>query len=252
MTNLKAYTYLFGDSSYIVHYLRWLGYDLTHVRADRVELRHRGEAREPLPERHRQRDDGRRRPVDHQRRLLQHVVPGVPGQSVGAHSFLGNRIAYPSQGRVGDNCLLGTKVLVPIDGKVRRGRGAARLAQLRDPANGRAGQHVRPPGATRRGLRRRLAAKNRHNLVTMGLFLLVRWLFVFVVTLIASAAADLYPSEGAGVVAVANVVILAVQRRSTSCWSTGSSRCSARCGRCSARSTTAGSGGTSGSGRCPR
>ena len=45
MTNLKAFTYLFGDSSYIVDYLRWLGYDLWPGRADRVELRPDGEAR---------------------------------------------------------------------------------------------------------------------------------------------------------------------------------------------------------------
>jgi non-ribosomal peptide synthetase-like protein len=58
------------------------------------------------------------------------------------------------------------------------------------------------------GLRHRLAAKNKHNIVTMGLYLLVRWLFVFGVTLIASAAAELYSSLGASVIALANVLIL--------------------------------------------
>ena len=43
--------------------------------------------------------------------------------SIGAHNFLGNHIAYPSQGRTGDNCLLATKVMVPIDGEVREGVG---------------------------------------------------------------------------------------------------------------------------------
>ena len=71
----------------------------------------------------RQRHDGRRRPVDHQRRLLQHVLPGVADASIGAHSFLGNNIAYPSQGRTGDNCLLATKVMIPLDGQVREGVG---------------------------------------------------------------------------------------------------------------------------------
>ena len=41
MTGVKFFTHLFGDSSYIVSYLRWLGYDLCAGRADRVELRHR-------------------------------------------------------------------------------------------------------------------------------------------------------------------------------------------------------------------
>ena len=48
-------------------------------RADRVELRHRGRPREPVPEHHRQRDDGRRRAVDHERRLLEPRRSGSPG-----------------------------------------------------------------------------------------------------------------------------------------------------------------------------
>ena len=40
-----------------------------------------------------------------------------------AHNFLGNGIAYPAQGKTGDNCLLATKVMVPIDGKVRENVG---------------------------------------------------------------------------------------------------------------------------------
>ena len=40
--------------------------------------------------------------------------------TIGPHNFLGNSIAYPAQGKTGANCLLATKVLVPIDGEVRR------------------------------------------------------------------------------------------------------------------------------------
>src|SRR5918997_2485934 len=43
--------------------------------------------------------------------------------SLGSRSFFGNNIAYPSQARTGDNCLLATKVMVPIDGEVREGVG---------------------------------------------------------------------------------------------------------------------------------
>ena len=31
ITSIRFFTYLFGDSSYIVHYLRWLGYDLSQI-----------------------------------------------------------------------------------------------------------------------------------------------------------------------------------------------------------------------------
>ena len=40
MTGIKFFTHFFGDSSYIVHYLRWLGYDLSQVDQNGVELRH--------------------------------------------------------------------------------------------------------------------------------------------------------------------------------------------------------------------
>ena len=144
MTNLKFYTYLFGDSSYIVNYLRWLGLRAHPRAADRVELRPDGEAREPLPELDRQRDDGRRRAVDHQRRLLEQLVPRVPG--VGRGTQLPrepHRLPLTEQG--------GRQLPPRHEGPGahrRQGPGGGRpagLTQLRDPADGRARQQARPP-----------------------------------------------------------------------------------------------------------
>ena len=42
---------------------------------------------------------------------------------VGDHNYLGNNIHYPPEGRTGANCLLGTKVMIPIDGPVRENVG---------------------------------------------------------------------------------------------------------------------------------
>ena len=78
-TGMKFFTHLFGDSSYIVYYLRWIGYDLGQVEQTGFELRHGGRAHDPVPERDRPGDNGRGRPVAHERRLLEHVLPGVPG-----------------------------------------------------------------------------------------------------------------------------------------------------------------------------
>ena len=162
----------------------------------------------------------------------------VSQATIGPHNFLGNSIAYPSQGKTGANCLLATKVLVPIDGKVRENVGLLGSPSFEIPRT------VERDGSfdhliARGGLRKRLAAKNKHNIVTIGLYLLVRWLFFFAVTLIAAAVADLY--------AVARCVgDRAGQCRhprcsasSIGCWSTVSSRCSSPCDLCSARSTTA-------------
>ena len=79
MTGAKFFTHLFGDSSYITSYLRWLGYDQGQVVQNRVELRPRHPPGEPVHEHHRQRDDGRRRPGAHELRRVGHVVPRLAG-----------------------------------------------------------------------------------------------------------------------------------------------------------------------------
>src|SRR5205814_1239995 len=43
--------------------------------------------------------------------------------AIGPHNFVGNDVTYPVGGRTGDNVLLGTKVMVPLDGKIREGVG---------------------------------------------------------------------------------------------------------------------------------
>ena len=203
-TNVKFFAFLFGDSSYIVHYLRGLGYDLSQVEQTGSNFGQR---------------------VKHDSPFLSSVGSGtvvadglsiinadfsntsfrVSRTSIGANNFLGNNIAYPSQGRTGDNCLLATKVMVPIDGPIREGVGL-----LGSPS-------FEIPRSVQRDIgfdleigeqRRRLAAKNRHNLVTMALFLFVRWIYVFALTLIGMLAADLHHSWGAAVVALANALVL--------------------------------------------
>ena len=207
-TNSKFLAALFGDSSYIVHYLSRLGYDLSPVV---------------------QTGSNFGMEVKHENPYLSSVGTGtqvasglsiinadfsstsfrVSRASIGPRNFLGNMIAYPSQARTGDNCLLATKVLVPIDGEVREGVGllgspsfeiprtVERDSRLKDLASGDA-------------MRRRLAAKNRHNLVSIGLFLLARWFYTFVVILIGSWAVDQDLHHGASAIALgASVIALA-------------------------------------------
>ncbi|MDQ3763727.1 MAG: phosphopantetheine-binding protein [Actinomycetota bacterium] len=205
MTNRKFFTRLFGDSSYIVHYLRCLGYDLS-----RVEQTGSNFGTE----------------VKHDNPYLCSVGSGtmvadglsiinadfsstsfrVSRVSIGKHNFLGNRIAYPSQGRAGDNCLLATKAMVPLDGEVREGVGLLGSPSFEIPRSVERDNRLDLKSADE--LRRRLAAKNKHNVVTMGLYLLVRWIFFFGVTLLAMGAVDLYQSFGASVIVLTNVLIL--------------------------------------------
>ncbi|MGQ0717594.1 MAG: Pls/PosA family non-ribosomal peptide synthetase [Pseudonocardiales bacterium] len=205
MTNRKFFTRLFGDSSSIVHYLRGLGYSLSPVE---------------------QTGSNFGTEVKHETPYLSSVGSGtvvadglsiinadfsstsfrVSRVSIGARNFLGNKIAYPAQGRTGDNCLLATKVMIPLDGEVREGVGLLGSPSFEIPRTVERDNRFGLKSADE--LRRRLAAKNKHNAVTMGLYLLVRWIFFFGVTLLALGAVDLYHSLGALVVALANVLIL--------------------------------------------
>ncbi|MGW7408609.1 Pls/PosA family non-ribosomal peptide synthetase [Streptomyces sp. NPDC054833] len=206
MTNRKFFTALFGDSSAIVHYLRYLGYDLS-----RIEQTGSNFGTE----------------IQHDNPYLSSVGTGtmiadglslmntefsstsfrVSRTSIGPRNFLGNRIAYPSQGKTGDNCLLATKVMVPIDGPVREGVGLLGSPSFEIPRTvmrDNRFNHLE----TGDELRRRLAAKNRHNAATAGLYLSARFLHLFVITLITLGAAGLFPSLGAPAIALAGVLTL--------------------------------------------
>jgi non-ribosomal peptide synthetase-like protein len=192
-TNSRTFTYLFGDSSYIVHYLRLLGYDLGEVEQTGsnfgVEIKHESPFVSAV---------GAGTMVSDGLSLLNveysDTAFRVRRAAVGPRNFLGNNIVYPPGGRTGDNCLLATKVMIPLDGEIRGNTGllgspsfpiprsVARDAGFDDVGHG-AGS-------------RRLAAKNRHNTVTLALFLLSRWGDVFGVAVINLIAIDLYPRFG--------------------------------------------------------
>ena len=126
--------------------------------------------------------------------------------SIGTGNFLGNNIAYPAQGRTGDDCLLATKVMVPMDGPIRQGVGLLGSPSFEIPRTVQRDSALRPP--TGDELRRRLAAKNRHNAVTMVLYLLVRWLHLYGTALIGAAVASLYPRLGLPVLVLVTPALL--------------------------------------------
>ena len=94
-------------------------------RADRLQLRHGGETRDADARRRGHRHDGLRRPSIINARVLQQLVPRLPGR-IGTRNFLGNGIAYPAGGRTGDDCLLATKVMIPVSGPVQESACSAR------------------------------------------------------------------------------------------------------------------------------
>ena len=197
MTNSTFGTRVTGDSSYIVGYLRAIGYRFHKVEQTGSNF---GTA------------------VVHDSPFLCHVGSGtvvadgltfvnadyssnsfkVSPVRIGAHSFLGNAIFYPARARVGEDCLLATKVMVPISGPVRQGVGLLGSPSFEIPRSvDRDSRLAVGPEQRRRGV----AAKNRHNLVSIALLLLSRWVYLALVVLLVRIALELYPQYGEPMIA---------------------------------------------------
>ncbi|MGH3888737.1 MAG: Pls/PosA family non-ribosomal peptide synthetase, partial [Pseudonocardiaceae bacterium] len=218
LTNSRFFMRLFGDSSYIVYYLRYLGYDLTRV--EQTGSNFGNELKHDTPYltsvgTGTMLSDG----VSIINATFSSTSFRVSPVSLGSRSFFGNNIAYPSDGRTGDNCLLATKAMVPIDREVREGVGLLGSPCFEIPRSVQANatfeanvtvddsatfDHL-TSGAQ---LLRRLAAKNKYNLVTIGLYLVVRWIHFFGLVLLALTAMDLYDRFGAAVIPVTVIGVM--------------------------------------------
>ena len=205
LTNVEFLTILFGDSSYVVNYLRWIGYNLTSVEQTGSNFGTQ---------------------VKHESPFLTTVGQGtvvadglsvmnaefsstsfrLAPVSIGANNFLGNNIAYPPQGLTGDDCLLGTKVAVPVEGDVREGVGLLGSPNFEIPRSvdrDRALEIAHNEELFRPLL---LTAKNRHNLVTMAMYLFVRWALTVGIILLTIATFGGYQEFGLLAVALSAVV----------------------------------------------
>jgi non-ribosomal peptide synthetase-like protein len=208
-TNVPFFPRLLGDSSYIVPYLRWLGYDLSEVEQTGsnfgLEVKHENPFLCTI---------GSGTMVADGLSILNADFSSssfrVSRATIGPRNFLGNYIVYPPDGRTGDNCLIGTKAMVPLEGDVREDTGLLGSPSFEIPRSVHRDSrfdHLQQGDE----LRRRLAAKNRHNAVSIGLYLLSWWSFWFAVTALGWAALDLYGSVGAIAIAAAGVLALALR-----------------------------------------
>jgi non-ribosomal peptide synthetase-like protein len=203
-TNVRFLCILFGDSSAILHYLRLVGYRFGRPLVQSgsnfgVEVRHEnpylsGVGSGTMV------SDG----LSFMNAEYSSTSFRVRRAELGGRNFLGNNIAYPPESRTGENCLLATKVMVPIDGPVRRDVGLLGSPPFEIPRTverDRAFDNLN----TGRRHRRLLRAKNRHNTATAAIFLLAQFVNLAVVAVIGTVAFDLYHEHGFWVVPPAAV-----------------------------------------------
>src|SRR5438105_502545 len=190
MTPIRFFWHLFGDSSYIVHYVRGLGYHLSPIEQTGsnfgIALKQANPSLCSV---------GTGTMVADGLMMINDEVSStsfcVSRASIGPHNFVGNEVVYPAGGRTGDDCLLATKAMIPLDGKIREGVGLLGSPCFEIPRSVERDSrfdHLRTGDELRRGL----SAKNRYNVLTIGIFLFTRWLGVFLVTVLDLAALDLY------------------------------------------------------------
>ncbi|MGW4600645.1 Pls/PosA family non-ribosomal peptide synthetase [Streptomyces sp. NPDC004457] len=207
MTNIKFFAWLFGDSSYIVHYLRGLGYNLSRVEQTGsnfgTEMQHETPFMVTVGSGTMIADGLSVINADYSSTSFR-----VSRVEIGPRNFLGNNIAYPVGGRTGENCLLATKVMIPLDGEVREGVGLLGSPCFEIPRSvdrDARFDHLREGDE----LRRHLSAKNRYNLRSMALMLCMRWFLVFALTLFGLVSVDLYGVVGHVVIALYLAMTLA-------------------------------------------
>src|SRR5437773_2773101 len=190
LSRMRFLPLLFGDSSYIVHFLRWMGWRLTPVVQTGSNFGSEVTTTNPFLT-----SVGTGTMIADGLNVFNDDVSStsfrVSRAAIGPRNFVGNYVSYPAGGKTGDNVLLGTKVMIPIDGKVREGVGLLGSPPFEIPRSVERDSrfdHLRTGEAQRRCL----AAKNRFNLGTIGIFLATRWLGVFLIVLIDLAALKLF------------------------------------------------------------
>ncbi|GAA1304616.1 Pls/PosA family non-ribosomal peptide synthetase [Pseudonocardia xinjiangensis] len=206
MTNIQFFHGVFGDSSYIVNYLTAVGYSFPRVQQTGSnfgnQLAHDSPFLTTIGSGTMVSDGLTVMNADYSSTSFQ-VAP----VALGERNFLGNNIFYPAGAKVGENVLLATKAMIPIDGPVRRDVGLLGSPCFEIPRTVlRDSDLHKNPEELAQGL----AGKNRYNRRTIGILLQVRWFQTFLLLLVATAAGDLYHTLGTWAVAAAFLLILAL------------------------------------------
>ncbi|MGO9421628.1 Pls/PosA family non-ribosomal peptide synthetase, partial [Roseiarcus sp.] len=125
---------------------------------------------------------------------------------VGGRNFLGTDVYVPPGARIGENCLLATKVMVPIDGPLRENVGLLGSPAFEIPrAASRDLELLARMGPAERRLRLKL--KTRRNLATMAWLLASRWFLAFLSIYVFAFASERFGATSFVAMALATLVV---------------------------------------------
>jgi non-ribosomal peptide synthetase-like protein len=205
VSNSQFFCVLFGDSSFIVNYMRYVGWTLNKVEQTGSNMGTNQRHDNPFLS-----NIGSGTMVSDGLSMINMEMSAtsfrLAESKIGDNNYLGNDIFYPPNGRTGTNVLLGTKTMIPIDGPVRENVGLLGSPAFEIPrmVDRDRDMNAAIDEATRRA---RLRRKNRYNAVTAVLFLLSRWMSVFAALVLWSAALANYDRFGVFALFAATVAI---------------------------------------------
>jgi non-ribosomal peptide synthetase-like protein len=197
----QGFQTIFGDSSFAVSYFRWLGVAQPEIRQTGSNFGCATAMQSPGDV-----EVGSGTMISDGLTVvnmeLGHGAFRLLPAAIGKSSFVGNVVYYPAQARVGDNCLLATKVAVPLDGPLRENVGLLGSPCFEIPREVANRQRFNPVPETP-AAQERLVAKDRFNLRTIGFYLAAQWVLMFAFFLVGGVGAALYPVYGWPVVVIA-------------------------------------------------
>jgi non-ribosomal peptide synthetase-like protein len=207
VSNSEFLCVLFGDSSFITSFMRYVGWNMntvvqtgsnmgTNQRHDNPFLCNIGSGTMV--------SDG----LSMINTQMSATSFRLAEAKIGDNNYLGNDIFYPPDGKTGANVLLGTKTMIPIDGEVRENVGLLGSPAFEIP---RMVDRDRDMNASfdEETRRARLRGKNAYNFVTALMFLMGRWMAVFAALALWSAGLASYDRFGVFALFAATVAITA-------------------------------------------
>jgi len=177
LSNSRFYNNLFGDSSYIVYYLQAIGYKFKGIVQTGSNFGVSQKQDNPLLC-----EIGNNTMVSDGLNLLNtdYSISSfqVSKVSIGENTFIGNSIAYPPKSKVGNNCLLATKVMIPTHGALKEDVGLLGSPCFEIPRSVRRDSKL-DDDKQEGNIQQRLKQKNKVNITTMILFLFTLYIPFF-------------------------------------------------------------------------
>jgi len=179
LTNSRFFNLTFGDSSYIVWYLNLIGYKASKIVQTGSNFGTDQHHDYPFLC-----EIGDGTMVSDGLRMMNADITSssfkLSPVKVREDNFFGNAINYPHNAKMGSNCMMGTKALIPIEGPIRENIGILGSPSFEIPRSVLRDQQFdryKKPEV----MKEQIHKKNIFNLYTMGAFLLSRWALGFLV-----------------------------------------------------------------------